>query len=434
MRLLSSRGAAKQEASSSHSSSYKPSSASLSRSSSSLTWSVLCSFVILNSFLALLSPSTSGGRALAALEPGFCGDCQTFANAIQVCGGSFTPADIEIVGEYVLQQAYSKCLCTEVMQKVLWTCAKCELLAGHHQAKAPPPQKYQTQCIAWGMTIQEWKQPYTGTVAPGTQTDVTGGGGTNPNPNPEPQPTQPNQPSATGPSNQPKPSNGSGSNPGNGNGDGNNSTSPPNANESNSSADNSVSGNKPAEQTSTGSNGLTIGIAGGIIGIAVVAGTIAVVMMKRRRRRRSPLDLDSLPGQTGQFAPMEDKWENSVHHPSSPPLPPAPIASATPVAGHARGGYDNAGYMDGNGSAVGGYDPQYDGYNQYDNYDQYNGHHGGYGGQYGGQYMDQGHYGQGQYDQDYHQGHPGQDGYSVRDYGGYENKSQVGGRDNSHYM
>ncbi|KAF9434895.1 hypothetical protein BGZ76_007239 [Entomortierella beljakovae] len=353
-----------------------------------MTWSIICTLVILNSFLSILSPSTAGGRALAALDPGFCGDCQTFANAIGVCGGSFGPADIEINGEYVLQQQYSKCVCTEVMQKVLWTCAKCELLAGH-QSKAPPPQKYQTQCIAWGMTIEEWKAPYTGVVAPGTQTEV-GGGVVNP-PAPSVTNTPTNKPSQSA-------TNGSGGSATSGG-----STQPTNP------SDNATSGDDTTTTEGSKPNTAAIGISVGIIGVAVVAGAIAVVMMKRRRRRRTPLDLDSLPGQAGGFSQIDDKW--SPHRPQSPPLPPAPIASATPAVarenGH-RSPYDNHGYME--GSVVGGYDGPYDGY------DQYRGAAGPYNNGYG----------QGQYHNQYENyGQYEQDGYSQQEYNGYDQASQA---------
>ncbi|KAF9915673.1 hypothetical protein BGZ65_000650, partial [Modicella reniformis] len=157
------------------------------KKSRTLAWSLAYSLVVLNSFMFMLSPSTAGGVAHAALKPGFCGDCQTFSNAIGVCGGTFGPPEIEVAGEYVLQQVYANCICTEVMQKVLWTCARCESLAGK-PSKAPPPQKYQTQCMSWGINIDQWKAPYTGVVAPDTQTDLNGG---NTDPNPNPNPTQP---------------------------------------------------------------------------------------------------------------------------------------------------------------------------------------------------------------------------------------------------
>ncbi|KAG0351802.1 hypothetical protein BGZ54_003098 [Gamsiella multidivaricata] len=386
----------------SSSASSKVSSSSLPSStrspSSSLTWS-LCTLIILNSFLTFLSPSTGGGLAHAALDPGFCGDCQTFSNAIGVCGGSFGAADIEINGEYVLQQQYSKCICTEVMQKVLWTCAKCELLAGH-QSKAPPPQKYQTQCIAWGMTVQEWKTPYTGVVAPGTQTDVTGAGGSS---TPVPPATTTTAPTAG------KPSTGGPSTTVGSGGQNPPSTTDPNA--PSSSSDNSVSGPDSTTETNSGPNGTAIGISVGIIGVAVVAGVVAVVMMKRRRRRRTPLDLDSLPAEAS-FVALEDKWEKPHHHSGSPPLPPAPIASAAPVVGRGgRGGYQME------GSVVGGYDPQYDGgYGQYG----HGGHGGydGYGGSVHGQYMNQ-------YDDQYVGYHPShqQEAYQMHDYG-YEHNNQ----------
>ncbi|KAF9177838.1 hypothetical protein BGZ51_008348 [Haplosporangium sp. Z 767] len=365
--------------------------------SRSWTWSILCSIVILNSFLSILSPSTAGGKALAALTPGFCGDCQTFANAIAPCGGSFVPSDIEINGEYVLQQAHSKCSCTEVMQKVLWTCAKCEFLAGH-QSKSPPPQKYQTQCMAWGMTIDEWKAPYTGQVAPGTQTEL-GNGGVNP---PAPPPSTSTDGQGTKPT-QPGNGNGGGGNGGNGgNGNKSSSTDP---NQPTSSSDNSVSGGNTS-QTDSGPNTTAIVISVCIIGVAGIAGAVAVVMMKRRRRRHTPLDLDSSPA-LANFMAQGDQWDKP--RPGSPPLPPAPVASAAPVVG---GGRHHPQYDQFEGSVVGGYDPKYD---QYDQYGHPGGHgaYDGYGqGQYGNQYSD--HHYQGQYDQGYHHQ---QEAYPMHDYG-----------------
>ncbi|KAI1320937.1 hypothetical protein EDD11_009260 [Mortierella claussenii] len=396
------------------------------RNTQSLAWSILCSIVVLNSFLAILSPSTAGGRALAGLNPGFCGDCQTFSNAIGVCGGSFGPTDIEINGEYVLQQTYSKCICTEVMQKVLWTCAKCEFLAGH-QSKSPPPQKYQTQCMAWGMTIEEWRAPYKGVVAPGTQTDV-GGGGANP-PSVTPQPPVPTPSDKPAP-NKPQPSSGGGgTNPTSGTGGDKPSSSSDPALPS-SSSDNSVSGGGTTSESNSGPNTTAIGICVGIIGVAVVAGSIAVVMMKRRRRRHTPLDLDSLPGAGTQFVSSEDKWENPTHHhhhPASPPLPPAPIASAAPIVGRGghRAGYDGPAYMEGS-SIVGGYDGQYDGYDQYAHHvGGPGGAYDGYGGQYGGQYPDQHRHG-GQYDQGYRPSHGTRDVYPMHEYGGHDCEGKGG--------
>ncbi|CAO3574253.1 unnamed protein product [Mortierella alpina] len=241
-----------------------------SRRPLSMSWSILCSFVLLNACLSMLSPSTAGGRTHAALTPGFCGDCQTFGNAIAECGGSFTNKDIEIVGEYILQQAYSKCLCKSVIQQVLWTCAKCELLAGFNQAKAPPPQKYQTQCIAWGMTIDEWRAPFLGTVAPGTATDV----GAGPNP-PAPQPSTP--------TNNPNPPKPAPSTTGNGGGGGK----PPSSADPTSPSSTSDNSTNPGgtTETSSGPNTTAIGISVGIIGVVGVAGAIMAVMMKKQKSR-----------------------------------------------------------------------------------------------------------------------------------------------------
>ncbi|KAK5798948.1 hypothetical protein F5H01DRAFT_358667 [Linnemannia elongata] len=382
-----------------------------SRPARSMAWSLLCFVVILNSFLALLSPSTAGGRALAAVEAGFCGDCQTFANAIGVCGGKFTPADIEVPTEYVLQREYAKCTCTAVMQQVLWTCAKCEFLAGKG-SKGVPPKKHLTSCLEWGIKIEEYNQPYTGVVAPGTTTDLGGG---KPNPPPVPGTTTTNPPPPTTDPSKPTTSNGNGGN------DGGNKPSGTSSDPSNpSSSQDSLNGDKNTSQTSSGPNTAAIGISVGIIGVAFIAGIMAVVMMKRRRRRRSPLDLDASPA-LANFAHLEDKWENKATRPTSPPLPPAPVASAAPVIGrgNGRGGY-------GDGSVVGGYNAQYDAQyeGQYDQYDAYgHGHHGGYDayghgqgghghGGYGGQEYD--HYRGGQYDQG---GYSQQDAYQMHDYG-----------------
>ncbi|KAF9149744.1 hypothetical protein BG015_008440 [Linnemannia schmuckeri] len=380
-----------------------------------MAWSLLCSVVIFNSFLAILSPSTAGGRALAALEMGFCGDCQTFANAIGVCGGTFTPADIEKPTEYVLQREYAKCTCTAVMQQVLWTCAKCEFLAGKG-SKGVPPKKHQMTCMEWGTTIEAYNLPYTGVVAPGTTTDLGNG---KPNPPPVPGTTTNNPPQPTDPAKPtPTTTGGNGGN-GGGNGGGNkpSGTSSDPSNPSNS--QDSLNGDKNTSETSSGPNTAAIGISVGIIGVAFIAGVMAVVMMKRRRRRRSPLDLDSSPA-LANFTHLEDKWETKPTRPTSPPLPPAPVASAPPVVGRGgRGGY-------GEGSVVGGYDAHYDAQydGQYDQYDGYgHGHHGGYDayghgqsghghGGYGGQEYD--HYRGGQYDQS---GYSQQDAYQMHDYG-----------------
>ncbi|KAF8945613.1 hypothetical protein BGZ47_002326 [Haplosporangium gracile] len=360
------------------STSFQSSSSSLqstpSRSSTrSVAWSLLCSVVIFNSFLAFLSPSTAGGRALAALEMGFCGDCQTFSNAIGVCGGTFTPADIEKPIEYVLQREYAKCTCTAVMQQVLWTCAKCEFLAGKG-SKGVPPKKHQMTCLEWGITIEAYGLPYTGVVAPGTTTDLGNG---KPNPPPVPGTTTSNPPQPTDPA-KPTPTKTSG-NGGNGGGNGGDNgggnkpsgTSSDPSNPSNS--QDSLNGDKDTSNTSSGPNTAAIGISVGIIGVAFIAGIMTVVMMKRRRRRRSPLDLDSSPS-LANFTHLEDTWESKPIRPTSPPLPPAPVASAPPIVGRGgRGGY-------GEGSVVGGYDAQYDAqydgkYGQYDAYGH--GHHGG---------------------------------------------------------
>ncbi|KAG9064234.1 hypothetical protein KI688_003422 [Linnemannia hyalina] len=410
MRLFTAepRVSRKQQTGSLSTSSQSSSHTTPSRPAHSIAWSLLCFVVVLNSFLAFLSPSTAGGRALAAVEAGFCGDCQTFANAIGVCGGSFTPADIEVPTEYVLQKDYATCTCTAVMQQVLWTCAKCEFLAGKG-SKGVPPKKHLTSCLEWGITLDAYNLPYKGVVAPGTTTDL--GNGT-PNPAPLPGTTTTNPQSTTGPV-KPNPMTTSSSG---GNGDGNKPSGTTSDSSSPSSSQDSLNGDKNASGTSSGPNTAAIGISVGIIGVAFIAGVMAVVMMKRRRRRRTPLDLDSSPA-LANFSHLEDNWEAKPNRPTSPPLPPAPVASAAPVIGrgNGRGGY-------GDGSVVGGYDAQYDG--QYDQYDAYgHGHHGGYDayghgqgghgqGGYSGQEYD--HYRGGQYNQG---GYGEQDAYQMHDYG-----------------
>ncbi|KAG0374454.1 hypothetical protein BGX24_010389 [Mortierella sp. AD032] len=370
-----------------------------------MAWSLLCSIVILSSFLALLSPSTSGGLAHAAPEAGFCADCKTFSYAIGVCGGTFGPAEIEKPGEYVLQQEYAKCTCTAVMQKVLWTCAKCEFLAGKGSAGVPP-KKHQMTCMGWGITLAQYEMPYTGTVEPGTTTDLTGG-----TPNPPPTPGTTTNPVTTDPKTS---AGGGGTTTGKPSGTSSDPSSP-------SASHDSLNGDNNSSAGTSGPNTAAIGISVGIIGVAFIAGIMTVVMMKRRRRRRSPLDLDSSPA-LATFVALEDKWDKpSRAPPTSPPLPPVPVASAAPMVG--RGGNGRGGY--GEGSVVGGgYDAQYDGH--YDAYD----HHGGYDAQYdgygqgvhgygGGSGQQYDHYQGGQYDQGYDQGyHPGQqDAYQMHDYG-----------------
>ncbi|KAG0273523.1 hypothetical protein BGZ95_010676 [Linnemannia exigua] len=370
-----------------HSPSHQKSPISSSRSTTStarsMTWSVLCTLVILNSFLALLSPSTSGGLAHAAPDIGFCADCKTFSNAIGVCGGTFGPADIEKPGEYVLQQAYAKCTCTEVMQKVLWTCAKCEYFAGKG-SQGVPPKKHKMTCLDWGITVAEYAMPYTGVVEPGTTTDLTGGG--TPNPPPTTTTTTVNP---IPPTDKPTTGGGGGGTSTGGNGKPSGTSSDPS---SPSASHDSLNGDK-TETGSTGPNTAAIGISVGIIGVAFVAGIMTVVMMKRRRRRRSPLDLDSSPA-LANFVALEDKWDNK----------PSRYGEGSVVGGGYDAQYD--GHYDAYGHH-GGYDAQYEGYGQ--------GVHGYSGG--GGQQYD--HYQGSQYDQGYDQGyHPGQqDAYQMHDYG-----------------
>ncbi|KAI1321496.1 hypothetical protein EDD11_005187 [Mortierella claussenii] len=231
------------------------------------------------------------------------------------------------------------------MQRVLWTCARCEKFAGF-TTNTPPPQKYQTQCMAWGVTITDWKAPYTGPVAPGTSTtpltSAGGGGGT----------TQPVNPGTGGTTS-------SVTSPTGGNG---NVTSSGSSSVSPTSTDGAGAGAGP----SSGPSGTAIGISLGIIGVAAMSGAIAVFMMKRsRRRRHEPLDLD------GTYVGLDDQWEKPGRV-QSPPMIPSPIASGAPVAsrgpmqpGHRPSPFGSR--PGGGGSVVGGYEPQYD--QQYDQYD-----------------------------------------------------------------
>ncbi|KAG0363663.1 hypothetical protein BG005_009083 [Podila minutissima] len=343
---------------------------SKSTSSPRKAWSLLCTALIATTFSGMVS---------AALEAGFCGDCQTYANAIQPCGGTFTNADIQVPGEYVLPLPLAKCICSAVIQKVLWTCAKCAAFGGSKFA-AVPPNKYQTQCMAWGTTVDQWNAPYTGIVAPGTQTD-TGGGPAPPPPPPPVTSSTPPQP--------PKPSGGGGSSSGGGKGTSTDS----NGNQPTGTSDNATSGEKSSDSSP---DGKAIGISVGIIGVAAIAGVVAVFMMKRRRRRR-PLDLDSSPA-LANFMELDSHGSGREKNlrPTSPPMVPAPVASATPAVPR---GHRN--YMEGGGgSVVGGYDQQYDHYGHghgqgYDGYSQ--GQYDQYGNHYDEQYYDQGYYDQHQH-------------------------------------
>ncbi|KAF9387658.1 hypothetical protein CPB97_002251 [Podila verticillata] len=348
------------------------STSSSTSSSSSLprkAWSLLYPALIATAFTSLAS---------AALDPGFCGDCQTYALAIQPCGGTFTNADIQVPGEYVLPQPLAKCICSAVIQKVLWTCAKCASFGGSKFA-AVPPNKYQTACMSWGTTVDEWNAPYTGASAPGTQTDLGGG------PNPPPPPPLTSATTTTS-SSTARPSGGGGPSSGS---DKETSTDS-NGNLPTGTSDNSTSGEKSGDSTP---NGKAIGISVGIIGVAAIAGVVAVFMMKRRRRRR-PLDLDSSPA-LANFMELDSHGSGREKYlrPASPPMAAAPVASATPAVSRHRN------YAEG-GSVVGGYDAQYDHYGHghvqgYDGYGQ------GQYDQYGDQYNEQ-YYGQGYYDQHQH--------------------------------
>ncbi|KAG0306663.1 hypothetical protein BGZ98_001965 [Dissophora globulifera] len=323
----------------------------------------------------MISFTPSNTLVEAGQVPGFCGDCQTYAYAIAPCGATFTNTDIEINGTYVPPQSAAKCICTDVLQKVLWNCARCELLAGFG-SHSQPPQAYQTQCIGWGIPVSDMKAPYTGTVAPGTTTPLTGGttGST----------TTGSSPAAgTGGA--------SGTNPTGGSGASSSGGPLPSPSDS---SNNAVSG---GAEGSSGPNGTAIGISVGIIGVAIVAGSLAVFVMKRNRRRHEPLELD------GTYVGLDDQWEKPGRS-HSPAMMPAPIASAAPLA--SRGPMQQHGNHPfesrpggGGGSVVGGYDGQYE-------YDQY--HQGGGGGGYNA----------------YNQ--PGYQGYAAHDYG-YEHAMPTSG-------
>ncbi|KAF9285100.1 hypothetical protein BGZ68_004149 [Mortierella alpina] len=338
-----------------------------------MSWSLFSTITILSTLLSLSSLSPSSLVSAAPNTPGFCGDCQTFSNAISPCGVTFTSSDIEINGTYIPPQSAAKCICTDVLQKVLWNCARCELLAGYN-AHSQPPQAYQTQCIGWGMLPTEWRQPYTGVVAPGTSTPLTGG--TNP----------PGQPSAgTG---------GSGSNPTTGgatSGSASGTGSMPNPSEGSSS------------DGGSGPNGTAIGISVGIMGVAVAAGVVSMFMIRRRRNRRhAPLELGD------HYVGMDDHQWEKPSRPQSPMMPAsvatgAPVASRGPMqAPHRPSPFESR--PGGGGSVVGGYDGQYDQYEPY-------GHGGGGGGGGGGYETYSNH---GGYDPNYRQGPP--QGYPPRDY------------------
>ncbi|KAF9191253.1 hypothetical protein BGZ51_007573 [Haplosporangium sp. Z 767] len=341
-----------------------------------MSWSL----VLLSGLLFFISLSPSALVSAAPITPGFCGDCQTFANAVAPCGGTFTPKDIEITGTYVVPQALAKCACTELMQKVLWTCARCEMLAGF-DTHSDPPQKYQTQCMAWGTTIDQYRAPYTGDIAPGTSTELNRG------------PVPPAPPTTSG-----------GNNGGN-NGGNSGSTSTGTGTSGASSPTSSDSSTAGSE--SSGPNGTAVGISLAIIGIAVVAGGVAMVMMKRKRRRHEPLDLD------GTYVNFDNQWEKPPRPQSPAMMPAAPMPSRGPAqAVHRPSPFETR--PGGGGSVVGGYDPQYDQYDQY-GHNQPNG---------AGGYDGYSHSNHGGYDQAYHQG-PSQ-GYQPHDYG-YEHAMPTSG-------
>ncbi|KAF9920211.1 hypothetical protein FBU30_009990 [Linnemannia zychae] len=344
------------------------------------SWTLICALVLLCTFLA-----SDNSAKVSAAASGFCAECQTYAMVVQQCGGTFEPKDIEINGVYNPPQSVASCVCKSVIQRLLWNCARCELLAGF-QSKSPPPTQYQTTCISWGQTIDTWNAGYSGPVAPGTTSPL--GGGNNPVSQPPPNPGPNPGPSTTG---------GTGGNNNNGNSTNTSSGALPS-----SSSDESNAGSGE----SSGPNGTAIGISLGLIGFAAVGGGAAVFMMKRRRRH-APLELD------GTYVGLDDQWEKPPR-PQSPPMQPAPIANGgamnrglmRPSPFESRPGGSVSG-----GSVVGGYDGSYDQYDYhggstvvgstYGDYDD------GYGKQHGG------------YNQGYNHGYPPHDhqnGYN-RDYG-----------------
>ncbi|KAF9586096.1 hypothetical protein BGW38_009708 [Lunasporangiospora selenospora] len=339
----------------------------------SMAWSILSSFVVLSTLFSSQSSLLSGSSSLVAAAPpsGFCGDCQTYALAIAPCGGTFTAADIAINGAYTPAQQYSKCLCTSVMQGVLWKCGGCQKNDGF-KIDVPPPQKHQTMCLDWGVSIQDYNAPYTGPVAPGTAADL-GNGGKNP--------VTTGQPGNNNNNNNPNTSTNGGP------------SSTSNTTQPSSSNDKSVTEDK---SSGSGPSGAAIGISLGIIGVAVIAGLISVFMMRRRRaRRHAPLDLD------GTYLNVDNSWEKP--RPGSPSLnaspmvnAPAPATRGPMMGNHNASPFDRRPPGGGGGSVVGGYDPQYDQYDQYNN-----------GGGYGG----------GGYDQYHHHGGMPQQNYPAHDYG-----------------
>ncbi|KAF8949408.1 hypothetical protein BGZ47_003820 [Haplosporangium gracile] len=303
-------------------------------------WTLFSVFVLLTSFLATnnISGSSSSSLVSAAQASGFCPECETYAMVIQPCGGTFTEKDIAIDGTYSPPQSDAACVCKSVIQRLLWNCAKCEFLAGH-QSKSPPPQQFQTTCTAtWQQPFALWTSAYTGPVAPGTTSPLSPD---NNNPTGTPPPANPN-PATTG-------------------GNSGNSTGTASGTLPSGTTGDSTSG----AGESSGPNGTAIGISLGIIGVAAVAGGIAVVMMKRRRQRHTPLELDD------SYVGLDNQWEKPPR-PQSPPMMPAPIASGARAGGGGGMGRPppfesrpGNGSVSGGGSVIGGYDgSQYD--QQYD--------------------------------------------------------------------
>ncbi|KAF9170119.1 hypothetical protein BGX21_003350 [Mortierella sp. AD011] len=352
---------------------------------------------ILVTLLSLsLSPSITEVSANPA-TPGFCGDCQTFANAIAPCGVTFGPTDIQINGTYTPPQSAANCICSSIMQSVLWTCARCELLAGYN-SHSDPPTKYHTTCISWGATITQWNAPYTGVVADGTTTPMTTSNSTTTGG------TSTTGAATTGAAT-------SGTSGSIGTTTGATGTSGTSGGTSSGSSvlpgttDVSTGNSTTTDSSeSSGPNGTAIGISLGIIGFACAGGAFAMFMMKRSRRRHEPLELD------GAYVGLDDSWEREKPaRVQSPPMIPAPAPIT--ARGPARGSpFENR--PGGGGSVVGGYDGQYDQYDHNYSSQQYQGGNGGYG--YQG-YGDQGYADQGYGDQ----------GYGGHDYG-YEHTVPTG--------
>ncbi|KAF9166045.1 hypothetical protein DFQ26_008799 [Actinomortierella ambigua] len=320
---------------------------------------------------SLLSLTALGTTALlsvlsavqGALQPGFCPDCQTFAQAMVPCGGTLTPAQVEINGNYDLQENLAKCQCTAVMQAMLWTCGRCEKANGH-QINMPPPNAHRTQCVSkWGITAAAYDAPYDGPVVEGTETK-TG--------------------STTNPSTPPPTNGGNGGNGGSKTSDGG-SSSTGGANIPSPSTD--KSGDSSSE--SSGPNTTAIGISVGIIGVAIVGGLVAMAMMKRRRHRRhQPLELNPPP--LSGFTNLDDQWEKPGHTSSLSggggggsggsvigAVEPSVAASRMPMQGRPEP-FESRPYADQHQMPPIAYTGPHKHYDGYDGYDGYDNHHPGY--------------------------------------------------------